>query len=139
MNKPRPIGTRDGRTHSFLLIYRAAIDAIMQGIPAAKRAHVVATYTALAYHTRESRSLVETRRIAETAGLSEASIKRALKLLVTHKLVHKRARFGKISGKQVCLANEYTLLDVPPSDREKPTPYPPRKADRNPGGNPGKS
>lgn len=115
MTTPRTIGLREGRTHSFLLIYRAAIDRILERVPRPSQSHAISTYTALAYHTRESRCAVEIRRIAVTAGLGETSIKGALKLLVTHGLVHQRRRLGKINGKQVCLANEYTLIDVPPS------------------------
>lgn len=112
------------------------MEAIKARIPAAQRANVIAVYTVLAHHTRETKSVIEIRTIREFMGISESTAKRALKALLDEKLIKKRMRYGRVNGKQVCLANEYLLVNVP-AERNEPAPHPPRKPKRSPAKNPG--
>lgn len=119
------------RTAPFLWIHRAVMEAIRAKIPAAQRANAVAVYTVLAHHTRETKSVIEIRTIQEFLGFSDTTAKRALRILIEEKLIKKRLRYGRVNGKQVCLANEYLLVNVP-AERSEPTPHPPRKPQRKP-------
>jgi DNA-binding Lrp family transcriptional regulator len=100
--------------------------AIETKIPAAQRLHVIAVYTVLAYHTRETKSTLEIRIIQEFLGISDTTVKRTLRALLKEKLIGKRARYGKVAGKRICLANEYLLVNVP-IDGNESAPHPPRK------------
>jgi predicted transcriptional regulator len=116
---------RNIRTAPFLWVHRAVMAAIQAKIPAAQRANAVAVYTVLAHYTRETKVTIEIRTIQEFLGFSETTAKRTLRLLVEKKLIRKRLRYGKVSGKRVCLANEYLLVNVP---AEQDSSHPPRKA-----------
>lgn len=82
----------------------------------------MALYLALTYHCREAHCRVEIRKLGDFLGMCETTTKQHLKALVNAKIVGKKLKFALRNGKRVCLANEYTLLDVPSEGKSRATP-----------------